>query len=120
MKLFKENYGRIDCSREIKQFWGNTIQNPTGLTLRPKCNIEKTKNSLKDSRLDIIKSNKCFKTLAATCKKLKNKLKSFQNTVVIKTGVRDHDLLIFSFLKIFFIKMPSNNYVVASTSRLIK
>ena len=34
MKLFKENYvtdSRIDFSKGIKQFQGNTIENPTGL-----------------------------------------------------------------------------------------
>ena len=125
MKLFKENYdtdSRIDFSKGIKQFQGNTIENPTGPTLRPSGDIEKTKSSLKDSRPDIIKPNKYFKTSVATCIDLilANKLKSFQNAVVMKTGVSDHHRLIFSFLKNFFRKIPSNNYVVVSTSRLIK
>ena len=89
MKLFKENYGtdsRIDFSKGIKQFQGNTIENPTGPTLRPSGDIGKTKSSLKDSRPDIIKSNKYFKTSVATCIDLilANKLKSFQNAVVMK------------------------------------
>ena len=115
MKLFKENYGtdsRMDFSKEIKQFQGNTIENPTGPTLRPSGDIEKTKSSLKDSRLDIIKSNKYFKTSVATCIDLE--YSGDENRL------SDHHRLIFSFLKFFFRKIPSNNYVVVSTSRLIK
>ena len=39
---------------------------------------------------------------------LTNKPKNFQNTGVIETGVNDHHLLIFSFLKTSFKKMPPN------------
>ena len=42
---------RIDCSKEIRQLQENTIQIPIGPTLKLNANIEKTKNSLKDSRL---------------------------------------------------------------------
>ena len=72
--------------------------------------------------INIIKSNTCFKTSTGTCIDLilTNKPKSFQNTGVIETGVSDHHLLIFSILKISFTKMPSKNYVIVSTNRLIK
>ena len=60
--------------------------------------------------INIIKSNKCFKTSTGTCIDLilTNKPKSSQNTGVIETGVSDHRLLIFSFLKAPFTKMLSN------------
>ena len=60
--------------------------------------------------INIIKSNSCFKTSTGTYIDLvlKNKPKSFQNTGVIETGVSYHHVLIFSFLKISFIKMPPN------------
>ena len=60
--------------------------------------------------IHIIKSNTCFKTLTRTCIRLilTNKLKNFQNTGVTETGVSDHHLLIFSFLKTSFTKMPPN------------
>ena len=59
--------------------------------------------------INIIKSNACFKTSTGTCIDLilTNMRKSFQNTGVIETGVSDHHLLIFSFLKTFT-KMPPN------------
>ena len=51
---------------------------------------------------------------------LTNNPKSFQNTGVIETGVSDNHLLIFSFLKTSFTKMPPNKHVIISTNRLIK
>ena len=61
--------------------------------------------------INIIKSNTCFKTSTGTCTDLIsiNKHKSLQNTGVIETGISDHYLLISSFLKTFFSKMPPNN-----------
>ena len=72
--------------------------------------------------INIIKSNTCFKTSTGTCIDLilTNMPKGFQITGVIETGVSDHHLLIFSILKISFTKMPSKNYVIVSTNRLVK
>ena len=60
--------------------------------------------------INIIKSNKYFKTSTGTCIDLllANKPKNFQNTGVKETGVINHHLLIFSFLKTSFTKMPPN------------
>ena len=60
--------------------------------------------------INIIKLNTCFKTSTGTCIDLilTNKPKSFQNTGMIEAGVRDHHLLIFSFLKTSFTKMQPN------------
>ena len=58
----------------------------------------------------IIELNTCFKTSTGTCIDLilTNKPNSFQNTGVIETGASDHHLLIFSFLRTSFTKMPPN------------
>ena len=60
--------------------------------------------------INIIKSNKCFKTstVRGIDLILTNKPKGFQNTGVIEPGVSDHHLLIFSFLKTSFTKMAPN------------
>ena len=60
--------------------------------------------------INIIKSNTCFKTSTETYIDLilTIKPKRFQNRGVIEIGVSDHHLLIFSFLKTSFTKMPPN------------
>ena len=60
--------------------------------------------------INIIKSNTCFKTSTGTYIDLilTIKPKRFQNRGVIEIGVSDHHLLIFSFLKTSFTKMPPN------------
>ena len=68
--------------------------------------------------INIIMSNtsilntECFKTSTGTFIDLIliNKQKSFQITGVIVTGVHDHRLLIFSFLKTSFTKIPPNKF----------
>ena len=67
----------------------------------------------------ISKLNTCFKTSTGVCIDLilTIKPKRFQNTGVVETGVRDHDKLIFSFLKISFRKI---NYLIVSANHLIK
>ena len=57
--------------------------------------------------INAIKQNACFKTSTGTSN-LTNKPKPFQNTGVIERGVNNHHLLIFSFLKTFFSKIPPN------------
>ena len=60
--------------------------------------------------INIIMSNTCFKTSTRTFIDLilTNKQKRFQITGVIVAGVHDHRLLIFTFLKTSFTKMPPN------------
>ena len=73
-------------------------------------NQEMTTFTSDNDFINIIKSNTCFKTSTRTCIDfiLTNKPKSFQNIRVIETGVSDHHLLIFSFLKTSLIKMLPN------------
>ena len=72
--------------------------------------------------INIIKSNTCFKISTGICIDLilTNKLKSFRNTGVIKTGVSNHHLLIFLFLKTPSQKCHQINYVIVSINCLIK
>ena len=72
--------------------------------------------------INIIKSNTCFKISTGICIDLilTNKLKSFRNTGVIKTGVSNHHLLIFLFLKTSSQKCHQINYVIVSINCLIK
>ena len=73
-------------------------------------NQEMTTFMSKNDFINIIKFNTCFKISTGICIDLilTNKPKSFQNTGVIETDVSDHHLLIFSFLKTVFTKMPPN------------
>ena len=63
-----------------------------------------------NSFVNLIKSNTCLKPKSGSCINLilNIKAKSFQNTEAIKTGISDHHVVIFSFLKTTFIKMQSN------------
>ena len=63
-----------------------------------------------NSFVNLIKSNTCFKSKPGCCFDfiLTNKPKRFQNSGVMETGVSDHHVLIFSFLKTTFTKMPPN------------
>ena len=58
--------------------------------------------------VNLIKSNKCFKSKPGSCIDLilTNKPKRIQNSGVMETGISDHQALIFSFLKTTFSKMP--------------
>ena len=60
-----------------------------------------------NSFVNLIKSNTCFKPKPGSFIDLilTNKLKSFQNSGVMETGISHHHALIFSFLKTIFIKM---------------
>ena len=62
------------------------------------------KKILDNSFVNLIKSNTCVKSKAGSCIDLilTNKLKSFQNSGVMETGISDHHALIFSFLKTAF------------------
>ena len=61
-----------------------------------------------NSFVNLIKSKTCFKSKPGSCIYLilTNKPKSSQNSGVMETGVSDHHILIFSFLKTTFTKMP--------------
>ena len=58
--------------------------------------------------VNLIKSNKCFKSKPGSCIDLILTNKSFQNSGVKQTGVSDHHALILSFLKTTFTKMSPN------------
>ena len=62
------------------------------------------KNFLDNSFVNLVKSNTCVKSKPGSCIDLilTNKPKSFQNSGVMETGISDHHVLIFSFLKTTF------------------
>ena len=77
-------------------------------------NVQRTNQILKtledNSFVNLIKSNASFKSKPGSCIYLilTNKPKSFQNSGVMEPGVSNHHVLIFSFLKATFTKMPPN------------
>ena len=78
-------------------------------------NMQPTNQILKtfledNSFVNLIKSNTCFKSKPGSCIDLilTNKPKSFQTTGVMETGISDHNVLIFLFLKTNFAKMSPN------------
>ena len=113
----------VSCSSQCKSYFITELtkvldkcrSNFENIVVLGDFNIEPTNQEMTtfmsdNDFINIIKSNTCFKTSTGTCIDLilTNKPKSFQNTGVIETGVSDHHLLIFSFLKTSFTKMPPN------------
>ena len=61
-----------------------------------------------NSFINLIKSNTCFKSKPGSCIDLilTNKPRSFQNTIVMETGISDQHALVCSFFETTFTKMP--------------
>ena len=61
-----------------------------------------------NSFINLIKSNTCFKSKPGSCIDLilANKPRSFQNTIVMETGISDQHALVCSFFETAFTKMP--------------